>query len=133
MPEHTLILRVYVADTDSVGVVHHANYLKFFEYARSEALRDTGIQLPWLIENFGVQFAVSKLDITYRKPAKLDDKLMIITKVQKVGPASVEYYQAAYLDDQDGPLLCDANLTLVCVNKELQATKLPDSIRAEII
>lgn len=133
MFEHTLLIRVYYADTDSFGIVYHANYLRFCEMARTESLRERGIGLPYLMTQYGIQFAVVNANLTYHKPAQLDDQLLIVSTISNVGRASVTYQQDIYLDDKQGPLICSVSIKLVSVDQNMRPQALPDALKMEIV
>ena len=104
-------LRVYYEDTDTGGVVYYANYLKFFERARSEWLRSAGIAQQVLTEQEHVMFVVKNAAIDYHLPAKLDDQLEISVRVEKLGKASVNFYQEAWRQNKDArELLCHGRI-----------------------
>jgi acyl-CoA thioester hydrolase len=86
---HRTSLRVYYEDTDAGGVVYHANYLRFAERARTEALRDAGIPHADLVERFSLMFMVCRAEIDYVRPAILDDLLVVDTETMDVGGATV--------------------------------------------
>jgi acyl-CoA thioester hydrolase len=86
---HRFSLRVYYEDTDAGGVVYHANYLRYAERARTEALRDAGIPHAELVERFGLMFMVHRAEIDYVRPAVLDDLLVVETETMDVGGATV--------------------------------------------
>ena len=86
---HRYSLRVYYEDTDAGGVVYHANYLRYAERARTEALRDAGIPHAELVERFGLMFMVHRAEIDYVRPAMLDDLLVVETETMEVGGATV--------------------------------------------
>jgi acyl-CoA thioester hydrolase len=86
---HCHSLRVYYEDTDAGGVVYHANYLRYAERARTEALRDSGIPHAKLVERFGLMFMVHRAEIDYVRPAILDDLLVVETETIDVGGATV--------------------------------------------
>lgn len=132
MFEHTLPLRVYYADTDASGVVYHANYLRYFESARTESLRAAGFELPFLLLELGIQFAVVHAAIRFRKPARLDNKLWLVSKVTSVGRASVIYNQEMYLENQDGPLLCSADIKLATLDQQMRPCAVPEALKTEI-
>src|ERR1700742_4276847 len=90
---HRYTLRVYYEDTDAGGVVYHANYLRFAERARTEALRDAGIPHAALVEQFGLMFMVHRAEIDYVRPAMLDDPLVVETESTEIGGASVALNQ----------------------------------------
>jgi acyl-CoA thioester hydrolase len=108
-----LDIRVYYEDTDGVGVVYYANYLKFFERGRTEWLRHLGVDQSRLAQCDQRMFVVRSADIKYLKPAKLDDLLAIHTKISRVGHASIDFEQLAMLS---GELLCRSNIQVCCVN-----------------
>ena len=82
--KHYFALRVYVEDTDFGGVVYHANYLRFLERARSDFLRALGINQRVAMEKGDGVYAVAELHIKYRRPARLDDELLIISELDEV-------------------------------------------------
>jgi len=107
-------LRVYWEDTDAGGVVFYANYLKFFERARTEWLRSLGIEQQKLADEAGVVFVVRSTTVEYNAPARLDDQLEIRTRVERVGPASVQFAQEAWRDEL---LLAAGAIRVGCVDK----------------
>jgi acyl-CoA thioester hydrolase len=86
---HRTSFRVYYEDTDAGGVVYHANYLRYAERARTEALRDAGIPHTDLVERFSRMFMVHRAEIDYVRPAILDDLLVVDTETMDVGGATV--------------------------------------------
>jgi acyl-CoA thioester hydrolase len=86
---HRYSLRVYYEDTDAGGVVYHANYLRYAERGRTEALRDAGIPHAEMVERFGLMFMVRRAEIDYQRPAMLDDPLVVETEIMDVGGATV--------------------------------------------
>jgi acyl-CoA thioester hydrolase len=86
---HRFSFRVYYEDTDAGGVVYYANYLRYAERARTEALRDAGIPHAELVERFGLMFMVHRAEIDYVRPAVLDDLLVVETETMDVGGATV--------------------------------------------
>jgi len=119
-------IRIYYEDTDAGGVVYHANYLRYFERARTEYLRDRGLSVGELAAS-GSIFPVVRLEIDYRAPARHDDLLRIETEVLKVGKTSFTVGQQA-VRAVDGKLLADAKVTLVCVNPSMKARRLPEEL-----
>lgn len=114
MPNFVWPLRVYWEDTDAGGVVFYANYLKFFERARTEWLRALGIEQQTLADTSGVVFVVRSTAVEYNAPARLDDQLEIRTHIERVGPASVQFAQEAWRGDL---LLASGNIRVGCVDK----------------
>ena len=91
---HCYTIRVYYEDTDAGGVVYHANYLRFAERARTEALRALGIPHAELVERFSLMFMVRHAEVDYLRPARPDDSLVVETEVLAVGGATVTLRQA---------------------------------------
>ena len=85
---HHFPLRIYFEDTDLSGLVYHANYLRYMERARSDMLRIAGIDQRENHESGGGVYAVTDLNIRYRRPARLDDDLMVVSRVTDVRAAS---------------------------------------------
>jgi len=131
--EHRHQVRIYHKDTDGLGVVHHSNYLVFFEQARTEALRSLGIELPLLLEHQGIQFAVASLDIKYSRPARLDDTIAIFSKVTKLNKYSVFFEQQAFKGLDHQQLLCRANIRLAVVDHNTKLAALPAKMQWELM
>jgi acyl-CoA thioester hydrolase len=91
----TWTVRVYYEDTDAGGIVYYANYLKFFERARTEWLRGIGLQQQALKAEHGAIFVVKRASVDYHAPAKLDDAITLTLSIEKLGHASVEFVQHA--------------------------------------
>ena len=126
MPIHQLKIRVYYEDTDAGGVVYHARYLAFAERGRTEMLRAAGFEHVKMLSEGGTAFAVVSLNINYKAPAKLDDELLIKSKLTKVGGASMEMQQDIYNADR---LITELKVTLVCIDSTFKAVRLPAEIR----
>lgn len=133
-------VRVYYEDTDSGGVVYYANYLKFMERARTELLRSIGYQQDQLQQELGIVFAVHSANIQYKKPARFNNELNVVTSVTSLGKASIHFKQSIYLESSHevtvatgsvpAELLAQAEIKIACLN----ANKfLPQSIPASII
>lgn len=86
---HLYTLRVYYEDTDAGGIVYHANYLRFAERARTEALRAMGIPHAEMVGQFGLMFVVRRIEVDYQRAARLDDSLTVVTESVEVGGASL--------------------------------------------
>ena len=106
-PEHLYPVRVYFEDTDLSGVVYHANYLRWFERARSDMLRLLGIDQRAAHEAGEGAYAVSELAIRYLAPARLDDAVTVRSRTLEVGAASCRIAQAAWRGET---LLADAEV-----------------------
>ena len=109
---HVLPIRVYYEDTDLSGVVYHANYLRYMERARSDMLRLVGIDQRAAMEAGEGAYAVSEMAINFRRPAKLDDALMVVSRLIRVRAAAVHIHQRV----MRGPeLLAEADVTAALV------------------
>jgi acyl-CoA thioester hydrolase len=113
-PRSELDIRVYYEDTDTGGVVYYANYLKFFERGRTEWLRRLGVDQSDMARCEHKVFVVKSLQIQYCRPARLDDLLTVRSTVTRVGPASINFDQAALCD---GELLCQGAIQVCCVDQ----------------
>jgi acyl-CoA thioester hydrolase len=104
-------VRVYWEDTDAGGIVFYANYLKFFERARTEWLRSRGLEQRALIETTGGMFVVSDTTLRYHRPARLDDELVVTAWPLETGRASMTMQQQAFLKSPEGNiLLCEGTI-----------------------
>jgi len=119
-------VRVYAEDVDFMGIVYHANYLRYLERARSDMLRDNGMILSDLIMQ-DVLFAINELTIKYIIPAKLDDLLIITTRIKEITACSLLFEQE--IINPKKKLICAANILVVCVNGNLRPKCLPNQIR----
>lgn len=123
-------LRVYWEDTDAGGIVFYANYLKFFERARTEWLRAAGVEQQRLREDTGLMFVVAETQLRYAAPARLDDLLTITVEPQPAGRASLVVRQRALRGDT---LLCEGEIRIGCVrDSDLKPQRLPDRVVAAI-
>lgn len=110
-------LRIYWEDTDAGGIVFYANYLKFFERARTEWLRAKGIEQQALRDATGGMFVVSDAQLRYLSPARLDDELIVTASPQEVGRASMTIWQQAFLKTPtQRTLLCEATIRIGWIN-----------------
>ncbi|RDD91266.1 tol-pal system-associated acyl-CoA thioesterase [Acidovorax sp. BoFeN1] len=96
-------IRIYWEDTDAGGIVFYANYLKFFERARTEWLRSLGIGQQQLREQTGGIFVVTDARLRYLRPARLDDELIVTAQLQETGRASLTIVQQALLNNEQAP------------------------------
>lgn len=92
-PSHQITFRVYYEDTDAGGIVYHARYLHFMERARTEWLRETGLDHQMLLQQYQLGFVVAGIAIKYRRPAYLDDVLLVETTVDQSSRARVQLSQ----------------------------------------
>jgi acyl-CoA thioester hydrolase len=123
---HVFPLRVYCEDTDASGIVYYANYLRFAERARTEMLRDMGVNQSGLMAEKGVAFAVRHCTVDYMKPGRLDDSLEVHTRIVEVSGSSLT---AEHSVRRDGTDLVAMNLRLVCMKPDGRPTRLPADVR----
>ncbi|HEX7750618.1 MAG TPA: tol-pal system-associated acyl-CoA thioesterase [Bordetella sp.] len=128
--EFVFDIRVYYEDTDAGGVVFYANYLKFFERARTEWLRALGFDQSHMADRLQRIFVVAGLNMDYRKPARLDDLLTIRSRVTRLGRASVHFAQRA---ERRSELLAEGNIQVCCVDTiQMRPAELPPGVRASL-
>ena len=128
-------LRVYYEDTDAGGIVFYANYLKFFERARTEWLRAAGVDQQALAERDGVIFVVKTTAVDYHAPAKLDDELNVTVLVRRLGRASIEFHQEAWriTDGREPLLLATGDIKVGCVDRKLlRPSQIPQEVGNKI-
>ncbi|OUS22314.1 tol-pal system-associated acyl-CoA thioesterase [Rhodobacterales bacterium 59_46_T64] len=126
---HSFPIRVYYEDTDMAGIVYYANYLKYIERARSDWVRDLGIDQNQMREAEGLVFAVRRVEADYLMPAKFDDELQVTTSMGQVTGARLVLEQQVL---RDGVLLFSAQVTLVVINAAGHAARLPANIRRRV-
>jgi acyl-CoA thioester hydrolase len=127
LPSHRHNLRVYYEDTDAGGVVYHSNYLKFAERARTEMMRERGLDHRTLLEESGVVFAVRRCQVDYLAPALLDDHIEVESRVIEITGATLEAEQTVRRGTRD---LARLKITLVCLMRDGRPTRWPPRVRA---
>ena len=120
-------LRVYYEDTDMAGIVYYANYLRFIERGRSDWVRDIGMDQNRMKDDFGIVFAVKRIEADYIAPARLDDVLVVETTLSDVKGARFTMEQRVRREDQP---LFTATVQIVVMTLEGPPTRLPAEIRA---
>jgi len=120
-------VRVRYAETDKMGLLHHANYLVYFEQARTELLRVRGRTYKDM-EDEGFFLVVAKLEVKYKLPAHYDDVLTIRTTVTRTSPIRIEH---KYEVLRDGTLLAEATSTLACVGRDGKLCAMPAWLAGE--
>jgi acyl-CoA thioester hydrolase len=121
---HTV--RVYWEDTDAGGIVFYANYLKFFERARTEWLRALGHSQQEMVDTTGCMFVVQDTHVRYLRPARLDDLLVITVDVTERGKASLRIRQQAWCADR---LLAEGEIRIGCVERaSMKPSRIPGPI-----
>ncbi|MBD3677767.1 MAG: tol-pal system-associated acyl-CoA thioesterase [Rhodobacteraceae bacterium] len=123
---HRFPVRVYYEDTDLAGIVYYANYLKFIERARTEWVRELGVDQGVLKRDSGIVFAVRRVEADYISPAVFDDVLSVETRPEKVTGARIVLLQEVRRGED---LLFSASVTLVALTDAGQPARLPANIR----
>jgi acyl-CoA thioester hydrolase len=114
--QHWLPVRVYYEDTDFTGMVYHANYLRFFERGRSDHLRDAGVSHQSLLAREDpAAFTLTNVNVTYRKPGKVDDLLHVRTRYLGMDGPRIRFSQACL---RGGELLAEAEITAVMIHAD---------------
>ncbi len=121
--------KVYYEDTDAGGVVYYANYLKFLERARSEAIYSLGFSNKELLKEHGILLIVKSCNIEYKKPAQLEDLLEISSEATSFTKTSILMKQLI-LKNKD--LISEAEVHLVAVDKKGKPTKIPDQLKRKL-
>jgi acyl-CoA thioester hydrolase len=123
---HVFPLRVYYEDTDAGGIVFYANYLKYAERARTEMLREVGIESSALMDQDKIILTVRRCAVEYLKSARLDDALEIHSRITKVGGASMQGEQRIKCDGED---IVEIQIKLACTTMDGKPTRLPKRLR----
>jgi len=122
--------RVYIEDTDMMGIVYHSNYLKYCERARTDFLRSIGLTLNEM-SNYDTFFAVKHLTIDFKSPALLDDMLTVETSVKVTGFCQLCFLQDIY--NQNNKILSSLVVDVVCVNGKMSPKRLPKELSKEFL
>lgn len=115
-------IRVRYAETDRMGLLHHANYLVYFEQGRTELLRSQGLAYKDL-EDRGYLLVLTKIEVRYRKPIVYDDVITLRTMVVRTTAARIDH---RYEILRDGVLLAEGTSTLACVDRDGRVQALPE-------
>ncbi|MFP5344261.1 MAG: tol-pal system-associated acyl-CoA thioesterase [Gammaproteobacteria bacterium] len=130
MGEFIWPVRVYYEDTDSGGVVYHANYLKFMERARSEWLRSLGFEQDALKNESGIIFAVRAISVDFRRPARFNQLLEVSARIGACGKASLSFEQHIRHNNE---LLCSGRVNIACLDAAtLKAHPIPKHLLAQL-
>ena len=123
--EHELAIRVRYAETDRMGLLHHANYFVYFEMGRTELLRQRGLTYRE-VEDSGHLMVIVEIGCKFKRPAFYDDLLTLRTSVAKVTHVKIVHQYQLF---RDGVLLAEGHSTLACVDREGKPQPLPDILR----
>jgi len=124
-------IRVYYEDTDAGGVVFYANYLKFFERARTEMLRDMGFEQDQLITEQNIIFVVRSVQVDYLTPARFNDALDATAEVTQAKKVSLNFEQAV---TRNGEVLCKGNVRIACLDaKTMKPKAIPSQLLEKLL
>jgi acyl-CoA thioester hydrolase len=126
---HIFPVHVYYEDTDLAGIVYYANYFKYIERARTEWVRERGVNQVALKEKDGIVFAVRRVEADYLMPAKFDDALTVETTVEAITGVRIMLNQVV---KREGQVLFQSQVTLVALAETGQPTRLPANIRRDL-
>jgi acyl-CoA thioester hydrolase len=124
LESHEIQVRVRYAETDAMGVLHHANYLVYCEMGRTELYRAAGGNYREMEEQ-GLFFVVVEMRVKYRAPARYDDLLTIRTKIDRITPVKLEH---DYEISRNGQILALAHSVLACIDREGKVRRIPDFV-----
>ena len=124
--EHRLAVRVYYEDTDFTGLVYHASYVRFLERGRSDFLRLAGADHRAMGE-LGAAFVVVRLELDFRRVARIDDALVVTTRLAPIQGARMMFSQRV---ERDGQAICAAEVTVACIADDGRARRLPRALVA---
>lgn len=124
MNEFIYQMQVHADDIDGFGIVHHANFIKFMERARTQWLFNLGFRLDQLMTD-RILFVIKKIEIEYIAPAKLYDELTIQTRIIQQRKVSKTYEQIIFSTQDKNKIFCKAHIQVVCVNDKLRPRAIP--------
>lgn len=122
--EHSVEIRVRYSETDAMGLLHHSNYLTYFEIGRTELFRSQGGSYRRM-EEMQLFFVVASINVKFRRPARYDDVLRLTTSISRQTPAKLEHHYELYRDDE---LLCAADSVIACVDAEGVLQRIPEDL-----
>jgi acyl-CoA thioester hydrolase len=120
-----ITIRVRYAETDRMGLLHHANYLVYFEQGRTELLRSLGLAYKHF-EDQGYLLVLTRAEVRYRSPARYDDLLTLRTTVVRTTAARIDHNYELF---RDGTLIAEGSTTLACVDREGRVQALPSILK----
>lgn len=126
---HRFPLRVYYEDTDAAGIVYYANYLKFVERARTEMMRLFGVEHEKFRRMEGTAFIVRRAEMDFVSPARLDDELVVETRLKELGGATILLAQDVTRGDN---MLVRCTILVACIGHKGRPVRLPSALRAAL-
>ena len=125
-------VRVYLEDTDAQGYVYNTSYLRFMERARTECLREAGIDHDECYESYGVQFVLARIEASFLAPSQLSDMLSVSANVTEIRGARMVFEQPVRRGSPDGELICKGVAEVACMDAETRRPRrIPDTIMSE--
>ena len=121
--------KVYYEDTDAGGVVYYANYLKFIERARTDAIASVKFTNSNLKKNYGIHIIVKSCNLNFIKPSRLEDKLDIFSEIVEVKNVSIKMKQDIFVKEN---LILTADVHLATINKDGKPTKMPEKLKEQL-
>lgn len=126
---HTLSVRVYLEDTDAQGFVYNASYIRFMERARTECLREAGVDHDEYFDKHGVQFVLARIEANFVAPSRLSDTLSVSANVTEIRGARMVFEQPVRRGAPDGELVCSGIAEVACMDaKTRRPRRFPDPI-----
>lgn len=125
--QHEIEIRVRYHETDAMGIVHHSRYLTYFELGRTEMLRASGITYRE-VEESGVMMVIVRVECRYRKPARYDDLLRLVTTTRRVSAVKLEHDYQLFRDED---LLVEGSTMLACLDRDGEICRVPEQFRTE--
>ena len=117
--------KVYYEDTDASGRVYHANYLKFFERARTDLIYQTKYTHEIFLDKFNIFFVVKECSIEFKQPAFFEDTIKVVSKIDQLSRVKIKFNQKIF---RGSSLLAQANILVIPVNKSGKISKLPNEL-----
>jgi acyl-CoA thioester hydrolase len=127
---HIVDFRVYYEDTDAGGVVYYANYLKYAERARTEMLREKGIDQSELAQKDDILFVVRHAELDLNKPARLDDVINISSFIEEIGGAKLNITQKMVVNSH---LVAQVKVVIAIINKDFKPIRLPEKLKEKLV
>ena len=126
-----IVRQIYYHDTDAGGIVYYANYLKFLEEARTQVFEDIGLGVRAFCER-GLIYAVRYCNVMYKSPARYGDIIAADACVSKITGTQIIFKQRVWIKD-DNRTLVEAEVSLVCLNKDFKPHPLPDDLKQRLV
>lgn len=124
LDQHTIEIRVRYSETDAMQLLHHSNYLTYFEIGRTELFRAQGGSYRKM-EELGLFFVVARVNVSFKKPARYDDVLTLTTSIRRQTPAKLEH---GYVLKRGDELLTSAESVIACVNQDGEVQRIPENL-----